>query len=207
LVLLFVADIEEGIWAIYAGAALAVPAALWLLALGVRALRSRHGAFGTNAALQILLAGLLLAGANLFAFSHYARWDLTWDGLFTIDERVRGQLSHLRDETIIVLHLRHVTFGQLKEHKLDNYDAAAERKVLEKVKDLVEQFQDLGPKFKVAVLDVQEEGYQEKLAALTKGSPALREAIDRSLENAIFFQAGDKVQGLSFNQIYQLDKK
>src|SRR5207248_1459546 len=100
--------------------------------------------------------------------------------------------SRLRGETTIVLHLRHVTFGQLKESKLDNYDAAAERKVLEKVKDLAEQFQELGPKFKVVVLDVQEEGYQERLADVTKKAPQLRAAIDRSAENAIFFHGGGK---------------
>src|SRR5262249_17510650 len=137
---------------------------------------------------------------------HYVRWDGTHDKLFTIPQEIRDQLSQLRGETTIVVHQRHTAFGQLAE-KPDNYDSAAERKVVEKVKDLVEQFQELGPRFKVEVLDVQEEAYQDKLAALTEHAPELREAIERTPENSVFFHTGGEVQRLAFHDIYQLDKQ
>ena len=49
---------------------------------------------------------------------------------------------------------------------------------MEKVYDLVEQVREFGPQFKVVVLDVEEEGYDDKLNALTKDAPELRQAID-----------------------------
>src|SRR5262249_54297300 len=138
---------------------------------------------------------------------HYLRFDWTGNRQFTLPEDVRNQLSQLRGETTIVVYQRHKTFGQLSD-KPDAYDYAAERKVVEKIKDVVEQFHELGPQFRVVVLDVEEEGYSDKLAELTKDSPELRDAIDRATENSIFFRAPDgrRVQRLSFNDYYQLDK-
>jgi hypothetical protein len=166
----------------------------------------RRGSMGFNVFLQIVLALFALVGVNVFSFVHYLRWDLTTDQVFTIPANIRTDLARLNSPTTIVLHLRHVTFGQPAE-KLDNFDAAAERKVMEKVKDLVDQFQELGPRFKVVSLDVQEERYQDRLNELTADASALRQAIDESRENSIFFYADGKVQRLGFNEIYQLDKK
>ena len=56
---------------------------------------------------------------------------------------------------------RHKTSGQLND-KPDAYDYAAERKVVEKVQDVIDQFREFGPQFKVSVLDVEEEGYNQQ---------------------------------------------
>jgi hypothetical protein len=190
------------------GGAVAVALALLVEVRGIVALAfSRRGALGFNVFLQILLAAALLAGVNAFAFSFYHRFDLTRDQEFTIPQDIQEQLSKLSGETRIVLFQRHTSFGQLAD-KQDNYDAAAERQIVAKVKDLVEQFRELGPRFRVELLDIQEEGYQDKLAALNKEAPALAKAIDEAPENSVFFYAGqDKVQRLSFHDIYQLDKQ
>jgi hypothetical protein len=172
----------------------------------VRLSAGRRSAFGSNVVLQVVLAAALLVGCNAYSFFHYVRLDTTHEKLFTIPQEIREQLSQLRGETTIVVHQRHLAFGQLAD-KPDNYDSAAERKVVEKVKDLVEQFQELGPRFKVEVLDVQEEAYQDKLAALVENAPELRQAIERTPENSIFFYANGKVQRLAFHDIYQLDKQ
>src|SRR5438105_1219406 len=82
----------------------------------------------------------------------------------------------------------------------DAGDFAAERKVVEKVRDLVDQLRELGPRFKVTVLDVEEEGYEDRLAALTRDAPELRAAIDAAPENSIFFHAAGRVQRMSFGE-------
>src|SRR5207253_1491392 len=130
---------------------------------------------------QAALATALLVGLNWYSFHHYLRFDWTGNpqftarkSQFTLPEDVRNQLSQLRGETTIVVYQRHKTFGQLSD-KPDAYDYAAERKAVEKIKDVVEQFRELGPQFRVVVLDVEEEGYTDKLAELTKDSPELRD--------------------------------
>jgi len=165
----------------------------------------RRSAFGLNAAVQIGLAAAVLVGINIYSFRHYLRLDCTSSHEFTLPTSVQEQLARLRGETTIVVYQRHKTFGQLTD-KPDAYDYAAERKVVEKVKDLVEQFRELGPQFRVVVLDVEEEGYNDKLAALTASDKGLKDAIDNAPENSIFFSAGGKVQRLSFNDFYELDK-
>jgi hypothetical protein len=197
---------EETLYLLVIGGVLVALALIGEVRSALTLASSRRGSLGVNVLLQVVLAGLILVGVNVFSFAHYQRWDLTRDGIFSIDAPIRAELAKLQGDTTIVVHLRHVTFGQRAE-KMDNYDAAAERKVVEKVRDLVEQFQDLGPKFKVVSLDVQEEGYQDKLTALLKGAKELKEPIERSQENSIFFYSGGKVQRLGFNDIYQLDKQ
>src|SRR5262249_31342547 len=114
----------------------------------------------------------------------------------------------------IVVYQRHKSFG-LQGSKPDRYDYAAERKVVEKVRDLVEQFRELGPRFKVEVLDVEEEGYEDRLEKLSARAPALRKAIDEATENSIFFHTRiekeglpprELVQRLGFDQFFRLDK-
>jgi hypothetical protein len=190
--------------------------AWWLLAETKAAadqIRGQRGTVGLMVALQVLFAALLLIGVNMCSAYLYFRADCTRDRQFTIPRDIREQLSRLSasEPTTIVLHQRHVVFGQAD--KPDNFDTAAERKVVEKVRDLVEQFQELGPRFKIVVLDVQEEDYQTRLDELKKDSPALGDAIEKSPESSIFFfskPAGDdkgKVQRLAFQELYQLDKK
>jgi hypothetical protein len=179
----------------------------------------RRSALGVNAMVQIALATVLLIGINvwsagltldLFGYTlevpgHYARIDLTRGEHFTLPDDVVKQFHQLKGETTIVVYERHRTFGTLSD-KSDRYDAAAERKVVEKIKDLVEQLRELGPRFRVEVLDSEEERYDEKLTKLTKQAPALRQAIETAPENSLFFYSDGQVQQLSFNAFLRLDK-
>jgi hypothetical protein len=188
------------------GGILALLALFVEIKAGLSAVAGQRGAFGFNVILQILLAVVLIAGLNAFSFHHYLRFDWTRDREFTLSSELRTRLSELRDKTKIIVLERHVALGQLGD-KPDNYDSAAERKVVEKVKDLIEQFQEMGPQFEVTVLDVQEEGYQDKLDELTRNDKDLRAAIDEAPDNTIFFSANGKVTRLGFHDIYQLDKQ
>src|SRR5262249_57496487 len=78
--------------------------------------------------------------------------------------------------------------------------------VVDKVGDLVGEFQELGRQFRVVVLDVKEKGYDKKLREETRDKPALLEAVQAAPENSIFFYADGSVQRLSFNEFYLLDK-
>jgi hypothetical protein len=210
-------DLPPTLWVLLGGL-VAVLLGLFIEALVfLRLVAGRRSAAGLNAVVQIALATALLVGINLFSyFGYYLRFDWTSAAFgwaqrqppqFTLPEDVRTQLRQLRGETKIVVYQRHKTFGTLSD-KPDARDYAAERKVVEKVNDLVDQFREFGPQFRVVVLDVEEEGYDKKLDEETKNAPQLRSAIENATENSIFFYAEEpgKVQRLSFNQFYQLDK-
>jgi hypothetical protein len=190
---------------LFGGAALALLTVLVEVLATLRLVAGRRSAFGLNAAVQVGLAVALLVGINLYSYRNYVRVDLTREQQFTLPAQIQDELSQLKDPTTIVVYQRHKTFGHLSD-KPDVYDYAAERKVVEKVKDLIDQFREFSTRFRVVVLDVEEEGYNDKLAALTENNKPLREAIESAPENSIFFLAGDKVQRLSFNDFYQLDK-
>lgn len=188
----------------------------WLAALAalavevvaaLRVVAGRRSAFGANAVVQVLLAALLLVGVNVWSFRHPERFDWTREQQFTLPADVRERLAALdpRGETTIVLYLRHRT-SSTSADKPDPFDLEAERKVVEKVKDLVELFREVGAQFRVEVLDVGEKGYPDRLAALTADAPALRRAIEEAPENSIFVRAGDHVQRMSFNEFYRLDR-
>jgi hypothetical protein len=234
---------------------LAVGGGLILLLLLVEALvalrvvAGRRSVFGVNATLQVALAVALLAGVNVFSFQHYLREDWTRDGKFTLPDAVRAQLSQLQGETTIVVYKQHKAFSGVSD-TTDAFETAAEEKVVEKVQDLVEQFRELGPRFKVIVLDAKEkesrdrarptpaEGEQEKAEAEKPKPPEdaeqeapvtplnhyqakkkgyyetlaeLPEPMQKALasvpENSVFFYAGNKVQRLSFNDIFRLDRQ
>jgi hypothetical protein len=190
------------------GGAAAVALALCVeafAALGFAA--GRRSAVGFNSLVQVALGVAVLLAINYFAFSHSRRIDCTRDGLFTLPADLREQLAHLdpNQETTVIVFQQHKTFGALTD-KPDRYDYAAERKVVEKVKTLARLLRDVGPQLKVEVLDVEEEGYEDKLKALTKDSPELKDAIAAAPENSIFIRSGPNVQRLSFNEFYQLDK-
>jgi hypothetical protein len=220
------------------GAFLAILAFIVEVIAALRHVAGRRGAFGLNVAMQTALATVLLLGINAYSFEHYRRFDWTQpdrDGnkQFTLPADIRDQLSKLQGETTIVVYQRHKTFGQLTD-KPDAYDYAAERKVVEKVKDLVDQFRELGPQFKVSVLDVEEESYQAKLDQLVddlapqfaaraqeeaagerntdraklqeQKAKEIRAALEDVPENSVFFFGAGTVQRLSFNDFYQLDK-
>ncbi|HEY7423404.1 MAG TPA: hypothetical protein VH682_04105 [Gemmataceae bacterium] len=199
---------------------------------------SRRSAFGFNSLLQGALAAALLVGVNVWSFSHYLRIDYTRDRQFTLPADVRAELSQLDPDskTTVIVYQRHKTFGALSGKPPDDYDSAAERKIVEKVKDLTEQFRAVGPRINVEVLDVQARDYKGRLAEITENAArepqpsdeskddrdkrlkrqaeqaaSLRKAIESAAENSLFFYAhgaNDKpyVQRLSFNDFYLLDK-
>jgi hypothetical protein len=216
------------------GTAAAVVAVLFEILQTLRTTAGRRSAFGFNVVVQTVLAVALLVGLNFWEFEHPLRFDWTRDRQFTLAPKLADELRQLKGETTVVVYQRHKTAGALSE-KPDAYDFAAERKVVEKVKDLVDQLREFGSRFRVEVLDVEEEGYNDKLAALTEHAKDLRDAIEAAPENSIFFYSPGKqgsnnesgrlaprgavpasrseaatlagsVQRLSFNEFYQLDK-
>jgi hypothetical protein len=197
----------------------------------IRMVAGRRSAFGFSATVQTVLAAALLVGVNIYAYQHYRVFDLTSDHKFTLPTEpvdIPAELAKLNDKTTILVYMRHKTFGPLSD-KPDAYDFAAERKVVDKVKDLADQFREFGKQFRVEVLEIEEKGYDAKrdkiLGALAeealksrnlgdderkkeikKKTDELRERIEGVPENSIFFFAGDRLQRLSFNDFYQLDK-
>ncbi len=172
---------------------------------GVTGGASSRGAAGVTSFLQIALATGILGAINVYAFIHSCDLDLTRAKEFTLPANVAGELEKLQTDTTIVVLQQHKTFGRLSE-KPDLYDYAAERKVVDKVQDTVEMFRKFGAQFKVVILDVEEQGYDKKLTELTEHNEPLRTAIQAAPENSIFFASDGKVQRMSFNEYYQLDK-
>jgi hypothetical protein len=192
-----------------AGAAAALVALLVEAAATLFFTAGRRSIFGLNAVLQGALAVLLLVAVNVWSFFHPLRLDFTRDQKFTLPPSIRTQLAQLdrneKNKTTIVVYQRHKTFGTLTD-KPDRYDYAAERKVVEKIKDLAEQLGHIGPQLNVEVLDIEDEKYEKQLAELTADSPALKQAIESAAENSIFIQSGSYLRQMSFNEFYQLDK-
>jgi hypothetical protein len=198
-------------WLTVGGVGTALLALLVEVLAVLRLAAGRRSAFGTNALIQIAVVVALVAAVNAYAFRHYLRFDWTRDRQFTLSPELQDKLRQVTGKTTIVVYQQHKTFGQLSD-KPNAYDYAAERKVVEKVQDLVDEFRELGPQFDVHVLDVEEEGFADRLADITRDAGELRQAIDAAPENSIFFYAKPdkgpgRVQRLSFNQFYQLDKK
>ncbi len=200
-----------GTWLVLGGTAAALLALLVEALVVARFAAGRRSAFGFNALFQVVLAGVLLVGLNLWSFEHFVERDWTRSGQFTLPDKIRKDLQQLDPDskTLVVIYQRHRLFGTLsdKDKPPDDYDNAAERKVEEKVRDLVEQFRAIGPQFQVEVLDVARQGYREQLNRVTRDVPDLRAAIEAAPENTIFFAAGGKVQALSFNEFFLLDRE
>jgi hypothetical protein len=175
------------------------------LLFGLRKTAGRRSAVGFNVILQVALALVLVAGVNAWSFSHYRRFDCTEKHQFTLDAQIKEQLQQLRGETTVIVYQQHKMFGRFSD-KADRYDTAAERKVVEKVKDLVDLLREVGPQFRVVVLDVEEEGYDRALSEEAAKCPGLEAAIKSAPESSIFFCANNHVQRLGFNEFYQLDK-
>ncbi|MSQ96791.1 MAG: hypothetical protein EXR98_19860 [Gemmataceae bacterium] len=170
---------------------------------------SRRGAFGFHVFAQTALMIALVVGANIVAFTFYQRYDLTREQLFTLPVEIRKQLQSLHGETEIIVLQQYVSFGQNADNKQDKYDFSAQRKIVEKVKDLAEQFHDLGPRFRVRILDIQDDNYEDKLKDIETISKELAQAVKKAPENSIFFYSKEnkQIQRLSFSDIYQLDKQ
>ncbi len=192
-------------WALVAGLA-AVVLALLVDVVGLLAGASGRAAAGTTATVGAVAAIVLLVLVNCYSFTHSGRYDCTRDQRFTLPPELAADLSKIRAAapTTIVVHQTH-NFGRLAPHR-DSYTKAAEEKVTEKVRDLVDRFREFGPQFKVVVLDTEAFGYKDQLDALTTDAPELKTAIEADPENGIFFHANKRVQRLSFNEFMQLDK-
>jgi hypothetical protein len=208
---------------VLAGAAAVLLYLLIEAIVAVTLVAGRRSALGLSAAVQIGLAALLFLCVNVWSFRNPARYDWTREQQFTLPEDVVSRLQKLDRSsegaggekadrrTTVIVYQRHKTFGSLSD-KPDRYDYAAERKVVEKVKDLADELRRLGKQLRVEVLDVEAEDYKDHLTALTQGEPRLQQAIEAAPENSLFFTARGAngrlyVQRLSFNDFYLLDKK
>lgn len=192
-------------WALAAGL-IAVALALVVDTLGLLFGATRRAAAGVSATLGTVAAVALLVFVNVYSFTHYQRFDCTRDQRFTLPGELQTELGKLRSNaptTIVVLQMHN--FGTLAP-KRDSYTKAAEEKVTEKVRDLVDQFREFGPQFNVVVLDSEAFGYEDQVRQVTADAPELKTAIDGAPENSIFFHANKRVQRLSFNEFMQLDK-
>src|SRR5262249_3150878 len=142
---------EATFWLVVGGGAAALLALLVEVIVFSRMAAGRRSAFGFNAALQIGLAAALLIGVNGYAPRLSSRLDWPQDRQFTLDADTQNDLRQLKGdkgETTVVVYQLHKTFGRLSD-KPDATDFAAERKVVEKVYDLVDQLREFGPQFKV----------------------------------------------------------
>lgn len=187
---------------------------VWLIIEAVvvfRVAAGRRSAFGGNVVAQLGLAIALLIGLNAYSYRHYLRFDVTRNQQFTLPGELQDNLRKLQGETTIVVYLPHQSFGQRSQSldpEMRAYVSAAERKVVEKLKDMVDEFREFGKQFRVVVLDVEDwQNFKSKLDHETKGLPELREAINKTPENTIFFAGQGRVQRLSFNDLFLLDKE
>src|SRR5262245_34874397 len=192
------AGIEGTGTAQWASALVAIGLAVAVLVLLIEVLAAvggsgRRSASGASAAVQVVLALAVFAWINYYSFHYFKRTDLTRDREFTLPTDVANRLRSLTGQTTIVVLQQHKTFGTLSP-KPDIYDYAAERKVVDKVHDLVEQFRLLGPQFRVVTLDVEAIGYEKQLDAETARRPGLKEAIAAAPENSILFYPDDRVE-------------
>jgi len=198
---------RDAAWILAVGGAIAILTLGFELVNAVFFSGSRRTAAGAVATLGGVAALVTLVAVNTYSFTHYRRYDTTRDQRFTLPPELATELSKLRasSPTTIVVLQKHRMFGTLTDER-DSYTKAAEEKVTEKVRDLVDQFREFGPQFNVEVLDTEAFGYQKHLEAVTKDAPELKAAIDAAPENSIFFHANKRVQRLSFNEFLQLDK-
>jgi hypothetical protein len=197
-------------WLVVAGTTAFLIMALVELFVMARTTAGRRSAFGLNMAVQCALAATLFIGLNVYSFEHFSTFDWTRNSQFTLHDDLQNQLRQLQGETVIVVYNRHKS-SFTNNQKQDEYDSEAARKVAEKVDDLAAQFRQFGSQFTVEVLDTDEKGYNRKRDELFDKAPELKQALADALENSIFFYVKNKgqtakIQRLSFNQFYLLDK-
>src|SRR5437763_1363119 len=211
----------------------AAAALLWLLVEVLVMLRfaaARRSAFGANAVVQAGIAAALLVGINLYSYFHYVRVDCTRKGEFTLPSDVQEQFQRLRPEAATtILVLLQPTKAVSTDNRDDHLASAAEKVVINKVRELADELRDFGPQFHVVVLDTREEDYPDKLEKVTKSRPGLARVLENAPPgNSIFFYAppdqrtekdqpdngkvgekeaeGAHIQRLSFEDFYQLDR-
>jgi hypothetical protein len=202
---------EWGLVLLAAGLAASLIALVIEIVVISRYAAGRRSATGFNAVAQIAIALGMLVGINMWSYNHPARFDWTLNQQFTFALDVQERLSKLQGETTIVVYLTHQSFGQRTETlepKKRAYVSAAEHKVIEKLKDLVEQFRTFGKQFKVVILDSDDwRNYDTKLDETTKDLPELGPALAKTVENTVFFASQGNVQRLTFNELFLLDRQ
>jgi len=192
------------------------------VALVVEILRGVWGALwgrtggGLPRLIEFGAAVAILASVNWLAFHFSWHYDGTRGKQFTLPETLVEPLQHLRGQTRVVVLQRHRTLAGLSDRP-DRWDLAAEKKIVEKIRDLASLLREVGTgSLKVETLDVEDEDFERNLQTLTLGSPRLKQAIDAAPENTIFFHGlGEKgpdgqrpeyLQQLSFVDFLRLDK-
>ena len=199
------------IYALVGGLAIGLVVILFEFLAGVRQTAGRRSAMGMNVIVQVAMVVAILIGINVWSFDykhqgHYIRWDCTRDRAFTLPDNVVKELKKLRGETTVVVNYQHQDRNRFSKKKTDRYDSLAERKVVEKVKDLVDQLREFGPQFNVVVLDVDDENYDKRFEEQIAKFPDLKQAMADAPESSIFFCAPGHIQRLDFHEFYQLDK-
>ncbi|MBI1829840.1 MAG: hypothetical protein HYR84_00150 [Planctomycetes bacterium] len=223
LVLWFALGYEDvGSIVVIAGAAAVGLAVLGELRGLAGAVASQRGAAGVNVLLQIGLAVFLVVSLNVYSFLNFKRFDWTANQAFTLKEELREKLSKLRGDTDIIVYLQHVSFGQRVELRQDDYDQAAEKIIAKKVEDLVEQFREIGQRFRVTVYDTQKKNKKDIRRKINELSGELRKdqldadvesellgTIENAPENSVFFYSKEPrhLQRIGFNDLFYLDKK
>ena len=138
---------------------------------------------------------------NWFSFQHYARYDWTRHHQFTLPQQIQDQLRTLKDQTTIVVFLngtrRPDSPTTSPTHTITPPSGKSSKRCRTSSTSSASSARSLG---KVAVRDVEEEGYNNKLDQLAASTPGLRSAIDNASENCIFFCAAGRVQQLSFSE-------
>src|SRR5262249_12553722 len=185
---------EFGIYIIIGGMCAVALALLGEIRGLMQATFSNRGFAGINALFQFAMAAFLFGAANWYAFNHHKIYDHTRHQTFTLPDSIRSQLADLRGDTDIIIYLQHVSFGQRVELRQDDYDQAAEKVIVEKVKDLARQFEEMGPRFHVQILDTQRKDANERKEKIKKLSPDLADAIEKAPEDSIFFFDKDTKQ-------------
>src|SRR5262245_38266195 len=124
----------------------AAAALLWLLVEVLVVLRfaaARRSAFGTNAVLQAGIAAALLVGINLYSYFHYWRIDCTRKGEFTLPSDVQEEFRRLRPEAATtILVLLQPTRTVSTDNRDDHLASAAEKVVINKVRELADELRD-----------------------------------------------------------------
>lgn len=199
-------------WVFLSGISVAVLAAISEIASLAFYAAGRRSTHWTLTLAQIGLAAFAVVVFNYAAFNRPLRWDLTRSHTFTLPPELVAELDGLEPGTTVVVYQMHRVFPGVSD-KPDRFDLAAERKILEKVRDLVDLVREAsGRSLRVLELDVENEDHERKLKKLAEQNPALGQAIDQAPESSIFFHARrggsgrELVQRLGFNEFLRLDK-
>ncbi|MEZ6141122.1 MAG: hypothetical protein R3B84_11185 [Zavarzinella sp.] len=186
--------VRVAIWCIVAGTA-AFALAVTIELLSALFGSARRSAVGFNATLQSALIVGVVVVINIFSFQYFLRFDCTRDKKFTLPQDVVQQLKALKQKTTVVI-VQKKAQGPRLGGEPDRYDVAAELKQIEKIKDLIAQFRQLGGQFSVVSLNIESDDYEKEYEALTANRPGIGETIQELPQSSILFYADDLVKKL-----------